>query len=225
MAQWGWAYINCSSSSGGSGTGQAAGPAGSLQFLTGANATSGSGNLVFYTASYGGLAANTMVLTGTLIVEGTVTASSFVVDQTDVISGSTIFGNSDGDTHIRTGSMYVGNTAGVNTFQVLPASSQSVTLGMRYNYRSVTSTGLTASSGDYIIGFGGSGDIEFRLLSASVAGSGSVVVIKDELTTRAGGIFISASAPNSIDNNGYYELTGTMPAISLYSNGSDWFVF
>jgi len=223
MAQWGWAYINCSSSSGGSG--QAAGPTGSLQFLTGANATSGSGNLVFYTASYGGLAANTMVLTGTLIVEGTVTASSFVVDQTDVISGSTIFGNSNDDTHIRTGSMYVGNAAGVNTFQVLPASSQSVTLGMRYNYRSVTSTGLTASSGDYIIGFGGSGDIEFRLLSASVAGSGSVVVIKDELTTRAGGIFISASAPNSIDNNGYYELTGTMPAISLYSNGSDWFVF
>lgn len=223
MAQWGWAYINCSSSSGGSG--QAAGPTGSLQFLTGANATSGSGNLVFYTASYGGLAANTMVLTGTLIVEGTVTASAFVVDQTDVISGSTIFGNSNDDTHIRTGSMYVGNTAGVNTFQVLPASSQSVTLGMRYNYRSVTSTGLTASSGDYIIGFGGSGNIEFRLLSASVAGSGSVVVIKDELTTRAGGIFISASAPNSIDNNGYYELTGTMPAISLYSNGSDWFVF
>ena len=23
----------------------------------------------------------------------------------------------------------------------------------------------------------------------------------------------------------YYELTGTMPAISLYSNGADWFVF
>jgi hypothetical protein len=224
MAQWGWAYINCSSSSGGSG--QAAGPTGSLQFLTGANATSGSGNLVFYTASYGGLAANTMVLTGTLIVEGTVTASSFVVDQTDVISGSTIFGNSDDDYHIRTGSFYVGNSgSSINTFQVLPASSQSVTLGMRYNYRSITSTGLTASSGDYIIGFGGSGNIEFRLLSASVAGSGSVVVIKDELTTRAGGIFISASAPNSIDNNGYYELTGTMPAISLYSNGSNWFVF
>ncbi len=36
------------------------------------------GNLVFYTASYGGLAANTMVLTGTLIVEGSVTASNIV---------------------------------------------------------------------------------------------------------------------------------------------------
>jgi len=223
MAQWGWAYINCSSSSGGSG--QAAGPTGSLQFLTGANATSGSGNLVFYTASYGGLAANTMVLTGTMIIEGTITASSFVVDETNVVSGSTIFGNSDDDTHLITGSLYVGNTTADTTFQVLPATSQSITMGMRYNYRSVTSTGLTASSGDYIIGFGGSGDIEFRLLSASVAGSGSVVVIKDELTTRAGGIFVSASAPNSIDNNGYYELTGTMPAISLYSNGSDWFVF
>ena len=97
-----------------------------------------------------------MVLTGTMIIEGTITASSFVVDETNVVSGSTIFGNSDDDTHLITGSLYVGNTTTDTTFQVLPATSQSVTMGMRYNYRSVTSTGLTASSGDYIIGFVGS---------------------------------------------------------------------
>ena len=222
MAQFGWAYVNCTETEGG---GQAAGPTGSLQFLTGANATSGSGNLVFYTASYGGLAANTMVLTGTMIIEGTITASSFVVDETNVVSGSTIFGNSDDDTHLITGSLYVGNTTTDTTFQVLPATSQSITMGMRYSYRSVTSTGLTSSTGDYILGIGGSGDIELRLLSASVHGSGAILVIKDEVTSRTGGIYISASSPNNIDNNGYYELTGTMPAISLYSNGSDWFVF
>ena len=30
---------------------------------------------------------------------------------------------------------------------------------------------------------------------------------------------------NQFENPNYYELTGTMPAISLYSDGSDWFVF
>ena len=214
MAQFGWAYIDCPESGG-----QAAGPTGSLQFLTGSNATSGSAELVFHTASYGGFAANTMVLTGTLVVKGTVTASSFVVDQTNVISGSTIFGNSDDDYHIRTGSLYVGNSSSINTFQVLPAVSQSVTMGMRFNYRSITSTGLTSSTGDYILGIGGSGNIELRLLSASVHGSGSILVIKDETLSRTGAVYISASSPNNIDNNGYYELTGTMPAISLI-NGS-----
>ena len=59
MAQFGWAYINCSSSGGGGGGGQAAGPVGSIQFLTGTNATSGSENLAFYTASVGSYSPNT----------------------------------------------------------------------------------------------------------------------------------------------------------------------
>jgi len=97
---------------------------------------------------------------------------------------------------------------------------------MRYNYRTISTSGLTSSTGDYIIGFGGSGDIEFRLLSASTHNSGAVLVLKDELSTRgAGSITISASAPNTIDNNGAYVLSGSNPAISLYSNGANWFVF
>ena len=96
---------------------------------------------------------------------------------------------------------------------------------MRHNYRSIAASGVTSSTGDYIIGIGGSGDIEFRLHSASVHGSGAILVIKDETTTRTGAITLSASAPNNIDNNGFYELSGTMPAISLYSNGAHWFVF
>jgi len=107
----------------------------------------------------------------------------------------------------------------------LPSLSQSVTLGMRHSYRSISASGLTSSTGDYIIGIGGSGDIEFRLHSASVHGSGAILVIKDETTTRTGAITLSASAPNNIDNNGFYEISGTMPAISLYSNGANWFVF
>jgi hypothetical protein len=223
MAQFGWAYVNCGDVTGSSG-GQAAGPTGSLQFLTGSNATSGSAKLVFYTSSFGSYSANTMLLSGTLVVQGTITASSFVVDQTDVISGSTIFGNSDDDYHIRTGSMYVGASASAPTFQVTPSTSQAITLGLRVNYRSITAAG-TSSTSDYILGFGGAGAIEYRIHSASEAGSGSLLLIKDELSSRGGAITLSASGGDTIDGNTSYEITGSSPAISLYSNGANWFVF
>ena len=213
MAQFGWAYVNCTDDI------TIAGPTGSLQFLSTSSGLSGSSNLIFNTSS------NTLFITGTLLVSGTISASSFVVNQTDTISGSTIFGNSSDDIHQITGSLFVGKESESPTFQVIPAQSQSVTLGMRHSYRTIASSGLTSSTGDYIIGVGGAGDIEFRLHSASVHGSGAILVIKDETTTRTGAITLSASAPNNIDNNGFYELSGTMPAISLYSDGAHWFVF
>ena len=225
MAQFGWAYVNCSDTTGSSGGGQAAGPVGSVQFLTGANATSGSAKLVYYTSSFGAYSSNTLVISGTLHVEGTITASSYVIDQTDVISGSTIFGNSNDDTHQFTGSLSVGDTGALTTFRVAPALSQSITMGMRHTYRNVAATGLTSSTGDYIIGIGGAGAVEFRIHSASAHNSGAILVVKDETTSRSGAITLSASSPDKIDNNGSYEITGTMPAISLYSNGKHWFVF
>ena len=215
MAQFRWAYVNCEE-----GTAvNIAGPTGSLQFISSSSGLSGSQNLIFNTSS------NTLFITGTLLVSGTISASSFVVNQTDTVSGSTIFGNSSNDTHQITGSLFVGKASESPTFQVIPAQSQSVTLGMRHTYRTIASSGLTSSTGDYIIGIGGAGDVEFRLHSASVYGSGAILVIKDETTTRTGAITLSASSPNNIDNNGFYELSGTMPAISLYSNGAHWFVF
>ena len=216
MAQFRWAYVNCAEQQAVS----IGGPTGSLQFLSTSSGLSGSRNLIFNTAS------NTLFVTGTLLVSGTISASSFVVNQTDTVSGSTIFGNSNNDTHKITGSLFVGKVSESPTFQVLPALSQSVTLGMRHTYRTVTTSGLTSSTGDYIIGFGGVGNIEFRLLSASTHNSGAILVLKDENTSRGtSSITISASAPNKIDNNGAYVLTGSNPAISLYSNGVNWFVF
>ena len=215
MAQFRWAYVNCTEEE----TVTVGGPVGSLQYLSGTNVVTGSSNLIFNTSS------NTLFVTGTLLVSGTISASSFVVNQTDTISGSTIFGNSNTDTHQITGSLFVGNNESVNTFEVIPSLSQSVTLGMRHTYRSVTTSGLSSSTGDYILGFGGSGNLEFRLLSASTHNSGAILVLKDESASRTGAVTISASSPNTIDNNGAYVLTGSSPAISLSSNGSDWFVF
>ena len=216
MAQFRWAYVNCTEEE----TITIAGPTGSLQFLSTSSGLSGSQNLIYNTSS------NTLYITGTLLVSGTISASSFVVNQTDTISGSTIFGNSNDDTHQITGSLFVGKASEPSTFQVVPSLSQSITLGMRHTYRTVASSGLTSSTGDYIIGFGGSGNLEFRLHSASVHNSGAILVLKDESPSRgASSVTISASAPNTIDNNGAYVLTGSNPAISLYSNGANWFVF
>ncbi len=216
MAQFRWAYVNCTEED----NITIAGPTGSLQFLSTSSGLSGSQNLIYNTSS------NTLYITGTLLVSGTISASSFIVNQTDTISGSTIFGNSSDDTHQITGSLFVGKASEPSTFQVVPSLSQSITLGMRHTYRTVASSGLTSSTGDYIIGFGGSGNLEFRLHSASVHNSGAILVLKDENSSRgASAVTISASAPNTIDNNGAYVLTGSNPAISLYSNGANWFVF
>ena len=218
MAKFRWAYVDCAGS-GGSGGGQAAGPTGSLQFLTGSNATSGSARLRFVTAT------NTLLLTGSLHVVGTITGSSFIVNQTDVVSGSTKFGNSSNDTHKMTGSLFVSAEGSPAIFNVNVATSQSINMGARFNYRSITSTKLTSSTSDYILGIGGSGNIELRLNTAANHGAGAILLIKDETAARAGSITVSSSSPNTIDGAAHYEITGTMPAISLYTNGSHWFVF
>jgi len=216
MAQFRWAYVNCTEEP----AVTIAGPTGSLQFLSTSSGLSGSQNLIYNTSS------NTLFITGTILVSGTISASSFVVNQTDTISGSTIFGNSNDDTHQFFGSLGVAEVTGPNVFKVVPNLSQSKTLGMRFNYRTIASSGVTSSTGDYIIGFGGSGNIEFRLHSASVHKSGAILVLKDENSSRGvSSVTISASTGDTIDNNGAYILTGSNPAISLYSNGANWFVF
>jgi len=68
MAEFGWAYIECSGSGGG-GNASAQGPTGSLQFHTGSQGISGSASLIYLTAS------NTLNLTGTLNVSGTINAN------------------------------------------------------------------------------------------------------------------------------------------------------
>ena len=216
MAQFRWAHINCPEEI------TVGGPTGSVQFLSAHKTLSGSQNLIFNSSS------NTLFITGTLLVSGTISASSFVVNQTDTISGSTIFGNSDDDTHQIYGKLSVGKTNGTDTFRVLPAKSQIVTLGMRYGYKTVSTTGVTSSLEDYIVGFGGADNIDFRLLSAETHNSGAVLVLKDESTTRAAAgnqITIRTTSPNTIDGDSTYVLSGSNPAISLYSNGVNWFVF
>jgi len=209
MAQFGWAYVNCS---------DLVGADGGIRYVSSSAVTASS------TFTYD-VNAGRVTLLGSMNIVGTLTASSFVVDQTDVVSGSTIFGNSTDDTHKMTGSLSVGASASAPIFRVDPFTSQSITTGFKVSYLSVSGSGLTSSNLNYIIGVTGSGTIEFRIHSASVAGTGAILLVKDESPSRSGPITLSASSGDKIDGATSYEISGSSPAISLYSNGSNWFVF
>jgi len=222
----GWAYIDCADSGSG---GQAAGPPGAVQFLTGSNATSGSSQFLYHTAAYGSYAASTLVLSGTLAVAGTISASHYHVENVTEIdsSGSTYFGDTDGDIHIRTGSMLVGTASAGSILEVSTATSQVKVLGFAGTYTRVTdATGITSSNNSYIYGISAAGNVDFRLHNASIANSGGIYVIKDEVSGRTGEIEIRTFVDGqTIDGAATYQLSGSYPAISLYSNGANWFVF
>jgi hypothetical protein len=100
----GWAYV------GGADFATGSGPTGSVQFRSEpGNQITGSARFMYYTGSYDRVQANTLVLTGTLDVIGVISASHYhIKDITEIdATGSTKFGDSADDTHVRTGSMYV----------------------------------------------------------------------------------------------------------------------
>lgn len=210
MAQFGWAYVNCNDSNLGAEMG--------IRYVSG-SAVTASSTFIYDVDN------NKVTLDGDIEINGAVTASFFVIDQTEIISGSTIFGNTTDDTHQITGSLFVGPSASAPVFRVDPYTSQSVTTGFRVAYQSVTTSGVTSSNSNYIIGIGGTTALEFRVHSASVAGAGGILLVKDEAATRTGPITISASSGETIDGSAFYEVSGSNPSISLYSNGSNWFVF
>ena len=96
----GWAYVDCTDSDSGGSTG----PSGSIQFMTGSGAgiSTGSVNLTFQNNQI-------LQLTGTLQVNGVLSASQYHIEDVSVIhaSGSTYFGNTNDDIHARTGSLKI----------------------------------------------------------------------------------------------------------------------
>ena len=163
---------------------------------------------------------------------------------------ATRFGNTADDTHQRTGSLYVG-APDDTLLEINVNASQSINFGsMRYAYKTVSGgVGVvayaSAAIGDYIIGVKGQCPVEIRIPPASAsinsqdnlayAMTGNILVIKDEYTGEPvsfadrdfdpAAIFLSGTDGETIDGEPYYQMTGTMTAVSLYSNGSNWFVF
>jgi hypothetical protein len=191
---------------------------------------------MFYTASGepgGPPAMDSLFLRGTLVVSGTISASHFHIEDVTRIdsTGSTWFGDTNDDSHIRTGSLYIGEVGEDPLMEVSTTTDQVIfnDCGHRINYDAAAAASQSTTAISHIIGVTRAGDVLINLHSASGGGIGQVLVIKDELTSvRSGVITISASVPKGgfkIDGSAHYELSGTMPAINLYSNGTNWFVY
>ena len=232
MANFGWAYIDCDDPA----AGAAVGPTGSLQFISGAGGhTTGSNQLIYYTASYGEhVGSSTLVLSGNMVITGTLSASVFNYENISIIdaTGSTFFGNTIDDIHSRTGSLQIWS----GTTVVLSASSyskQTFVKGFGGGYAQISGSHQTASTSDYILGIataftGGTDPVRVTIPSPATFTAGAVLVIKDELPNRGGSAIIltrSIDDTYTFDSAAFYTLTGSSPAISLYSNGTNWFVF
>lgn len=237
MANFGWAYVDCADKGG-----QAAGPTGSVQFLTGTNATSGSDFLTYHTSSGPdskghSYTPNTLILSGNLRVTGsiiasTVSASQFHYEDITVIdvTGSTKFGNTNDDTHIRTGSLIVGARGGLVHVLSASATQKVVSVAGFAGRYSAVSQDTTVLSQTHIYGVTKTTATVITFPAANSVPTGFIVTIKDEVPARTGAsnnITLTSSSPvqNLFDNEATYVLTGTMPAISVYSNGTNWFVF
>jgi hypothetical protein len=225
----GWAYVDCDTAL------TAHGPTGSIQFMSGAGITTGSAMMMYHTTSLGGYQPSTMVLSGNLVVTGAVSASVFQYKNIQIIdaTGSTSFGNTNDDTHTRIGSLIVKNAAGVQVLSASIATQAVHVRGLNVLYEFVPPTSsttaiYTASVPSYIIGVRSTGSVKIEIPAPSTYGSGALLLVKDEVGHLNGtDIRLSASAAGTytIDGATNYILTGSNPAISLYSNGANWFVF
>jgi len=202
---------------------------------------------MFFTSSKAGSPPSTLVLTGTLIVSGAITASAYKIIDTEVISGSTIFGNSADDIHLRTGSLNVvsgavGAAWNTGTESILTASALNRRVYVRSlagRYQAITadmtaSVALNADNQALIYGFTAATPISspfkvgLRLLDPQTIGAGTMIIVKDQIPNRVVGDRLTISGSGNgdkIDGSSYYQLTGNMPAINLYTDGANWFVF
>jgi hypothetical protein len=170
-----------------------------------------------------------MFLTGNLLVSGTIEANNLDIITTNKIeidvSGNTNFGNDNADTHVFTGSLSVMSSS---TYILSASIDQEATFvrGFGGNYTAVTTTPYAIKTSDYILGVRKANYVTMSIPSAA-GKAGRVYLIKDEFASRGSGsiVITGSTAGITFDGSSNYILTGSNPAISLYSNGTNWFVF
>ena len=226
MGSFGWAYVNCTGA-----VGEVGGPIKSVQYLKNATTATGSSMFLFHETASGPYAAKTLVLTGTLVISGTISASHYHIEDVTRIdsSGSTYFGNTNDDIHSRTGSLIVADQSTNVIFTSDPNTHQTYIKALKLEYTQITTTNQTASIATGLIGVGGTGHLTVRLPNAATAGAGSILTFKDEVSnaSRGGSVHISSSAApvQTIDGAGFTQLAGGYASVNLYSDGSNWFIF
>jgi hypothetical protein len=199
-----------------------AGPIYSLQFESDNNSVSGSDKFTYNPD------ANQVNLSGNLIISGNITAHTFDIIHTDIIeidaSGSTFFGNSNDDAHVRTGSLSIMSSSGEQFGVDVENKITTINTGIVLN-RVTTATNYTANKSNYIIGVDStSNPVVVTLPDAATLSSGHAFIVKDE----GGGAFannitISASGSQKINNSNTVVLEVPYSSIQLYCNGTSGF--
>lgn len=202
----------------------AQGPVNSVQFHIGSGDLSGSSNLIYNPST------NTFYLTGTLVVSGTVEATTFDIISTTLTEinqfGSTAFGNTPDDTHNFTGSLSV-YSGSLELFSVSSESKTLITNVGQVHKRSYITSSYSVEKSDYYLGIDGSvltSSISLTLPDASTLQNGQTFVFKDE-----GGlagthtIEILAQVGQTIDNVNSFVLESPYSAFTLYCDGQSKF--
>ena len=143
------------------------GPTGAVQFFSGAGISTGSSRFIFSGSESGSY---TLFLTGTLKISGAISASSFVANTIHHIdaTGSTFFGDSSDDLHIRTGSLHVSN--GTYT-TLLSASSTSHVVDHATFGATIESSGSATIKGGVFSHFEVSASGQLEAVGATLLGS------------------------------------------------------
>ncbi len=209
-------------SGGGGGAASGQGPIGSLQFNSGAGSISGSANLTFTN--------DTLFVTGNLIVSGNVEANTFEIISTTVTeinqSGSTAFGDTNGDTHHFTGSLSVfSSSTDLFAIDILNKNTK-IKTGLTFNRIAVTAN-YNVKKSDYYVGINTaspSAIITASLPNASTLNSGQTFVFKDEGgAANQYNIVITASSGQTIDNQNKVILESPHASLTIYTDGASKF--
>ncbi|MHA2301377.1 MAG: hypothetical protein ACXACD_10530 [Candidatus Thorarchaeota archaeon] len=218
-------YVDQKISGGGGGGATGQGPINAIQIHTGSGGISGSGNFTYDPST------NEVNLSGNLIISGNITAHTFDVIHTDFIeidvSGSTFFGDSIDDVHVRTGSLSVMSSSAEQFKVDVINKVTSIDTGMSFN-RISTSTNYTAQKSNYIIGVDStSNPVTITLPDASTLSDGHAFIVKDEGGNAFNNnITISASGSQEINNSNTAVLQVPYSSIQLYCNGTNkFFIF
>ena len=143
----------------------------------------------------------------------------------DISGSSNLTYDHNSDFLVLSGNMNISGTLRANVFDVITTTKTEIDIS--------GSTSFGDDSGDQHVFTGSlsifSGGISITIPSASVAGPGRILIIKDETaSTRSDStpIAVSASTGETIDNQSAYTLSGDNPALTIYSNGiSKWFIY
>jgi hypothetical protein len=218
-------YVDEKIVSAGSGNATGTGPINAIQIHTGSGGISGSADFTYNPNS------NIVSLSGDLVVTGTIQANTFDIIHTNVTemdaSGSTNFGNSNDDNHIRTGSFAVMSSSAEQFKVDVNNKVTSISTGVVFNRVSITSN-YTITKSNHIIGVDSTGgSVTVTLPDASTLSSGQVFVVKDEGGDAFNNnILISASGSQKINNTNTAVLQVPYVSIQLYCDGTNkFFIF